>query len=108
MKPTNEKGLVGRIVAAITRRYPHAWIIKTHGGPRQVAGLPDLFVCVDGQFIGLEVKHQKPGESDAHARGRATRQQLEQIRRIEAAGGTAAVVLTVEEALETIYRAILH
>ena len=32
------------------------WWLKVHGGPFQVAGLPDLIGCVEGLFFGFEVK----------------------------------------------------
>lgn len=37
-------------------------MFKIHGGPTMMAGLPDLIACVNGQFIGIEVKQpgQKP------------------------------------------------
>lgn len=103
---TNESGVVKQIVVAVKKKYPQSWIMKVHGGPMQVAGIPDLLILVDGLLIGAEVKHQKPRESDAHARGRATPIQLAQIEKIKAAGGTAGVVLSAEETLALIEQAI--
>lgn len=100
--PTNEAQVVAAIVAAIRRRWPTAWVVKIHGGPQQRAGLPDLLVCLQGHLIGLEVKYQRPGESRAHALGRATLLQRAELLRIERAGGTGAVVLSPEEALEVL------
>ena len=33
-----------------------AFVFKVHGGPTMMAGLPDLIACVDGRFVGIEVK----------------------------------------------------
>jgi hypothetical protein len=103
--PTNEAGLVAQIGKRIHKDYPDSWVMKVHGGPFQMAGVPDLLVCVDGYLIGLEVKFVRPGESSDHARLRATAQQRHQIRSINRAGGVAGVVVSVEEALALIERA---
>lgn len=71
----------------------------------QMVGVPDLIFCIHGLFIGAEVKHQKPGESVAGARGRATAGQQVQIARINNAGGMSGVVISVEETLDLINRA---
>lgn len=98
----NETALVGAIGKAIVKEHPTAFIIKVHGGPMQEPGLPDLLLCIEGHFFGFEVKHQKPGESEEHARERATPLQRIKIQRINAAGGTGRVILTPEEALDVI------
>lgn len=81
-----------RAVVVAIQRYlkslPRCWSFKTHGGPMQVAGLPDILgVCQDVAF-GLEIK--RPG-------GKATPLQLATLRRIEEAGGKAAVVTSADE-----------
>ena len=50
--------------------------------------MPDILLCLNGEFIGLEVK------SDT---GRPTKIQLAQMQRIRAAGGTAEIVTSVED-----------
>lgn len=97
-----ETRLVNRIREAILAAHPEAWILKVHGGPTQTAGVPDLLVCVRGQLIGLEVKCPRPGETPDRARGRASRLQLAQLDKLRRAGAGAAVVLTPEEALQSI------
>lgn len=77
----------GKLVKRI-RRYLEgrgAWVFNVHGGdnPFQEVGIPDLIVCLWGRFIVLEVK--QPGEA-------ATTRQKYVIRKIQAAGGIAAVV----------------
>lgn len=59
-----------------------AWYIKTHGNMFSKAGTPDIIACINGRFVGIEVK--KPG-------GKVSALQLAQIKRIERAGGIAFV-----------------
>jgi len=99
---TNEKGVVDAIRAAIMREHPENWTFKVVGSPLQMAGVPDLLVCIDGLLLGIEVKFQRPGESLAHAVGRATPQQLVQIHRLRRAGAVADVVTAPEQALALI------
>lgn len=103
---TKESVLVGKITKAITDKYPRSWVVKIVGNPYQVTGIPDILVCVDGTLVGLEVKRQKPGESEEAARQRCSTQQAFHIQKIEAAGGVADVVLSVEDAIATIERAL--
>lgn len=97
-----ERALTDSIVKAIKRAHPDAWVFKVHGHPGQMVGVPDLLVCHRGHLTGLEVKFPQPGESADHARGRATTIQLVQLGAIERAGGFAAVVLSVQEALDVL------
>lgn len=52
------------------------------------AGTPDLLVCYRGRFVGLEVKT---------AKGRLSDKQKLMIDAIEASGGVAAVVRSIED-----------
>jgi len=54
------------------------------------AGTPDLIACHAGQFYGLECKTDK---------GRVSKIQQHRLSQIEAAGGVAAVVRSVDDAL---------
>lgn len=101
-----EAVLVAKIRTAIRREYPEAWTLKVSGGPTQEAGVPDLLVCVRGRLIGLEVKCPAPGETDEHARGRATLLQLSQIARLRLAGAVAEVVIDPAEALAAIRKSL--
>jgi hypothetical protein len=96
---SNETQLVNNIRKAIMADYPDAVILKIHGGPQQDPGVPNLVGVVGGRFFGFVVKHQKPEESEEHARGRATVTQIGMLERIKQAGGVAGVVLSVEEVL---------
>jgi hypothetical protein len=48
-----------KIVNAIKKAYPHAVLVKFSGGEYQRAGVPDLYVAVDGMSVWIEVK--RPG-----------------------------------------------
>ena len=79
------------IVAAILRllkRTPNCFCWKEHGGMYGTAGIPDIIACIEGHFFGFEVKTDT---------GKPTALQTVTIRKILAAGGTAAVVRSVDE-----------
>lgn len=61
---------------------------KEHGGMYGTAGIPDIIACIDGRFYGFEVKTDE---------GTPTKLQLATIRKINAAGGIAQVVRSVED-----------
>lgn len=103
---TKEAQLEAAIRRAVADRWPEAWLFKVVGSPYQMTGVPDLLVCGDGHLVGLEVKHPKPGETLAHAEGRASPTQHVQIERIRMAGGTAEVVTSVEQALEVVHTSL--
>lgn len=67
---------------------------KIHGGPMMVAGLPDIIVCMDGRFIGLETKNPDGGDPSPiqnfiHGK-------------IRASGGEVYVVRSIAQALEAV------
>lgn len=101
-----ETRLDHRIVKAVLAEYPGSWVLKVHGGPYQTEGVPDLLFCVHGLLVGMEVKCQGPGESEAHARERTTLTQRVQIARINKAGGIAATVLSPAEGLALVARGL--
>lgn len=57
--------------------------VKYHGNAYSVAGTPDILACVNGYFIGIEVKAQG---------GKPSELQLVKIRDIREAGGFGYVV----------------
>ncbi len=84
------------IVAAILRHLKSrsrcfAW--KTHGGLYGTAGIPDIIACIDGRFYAFEVK--QPG-------GKLTQLQEATLGKIQAAGGVAVKVVSVEEVKRTL------
>ena len=106
--PGPESRLVGRIVKAVRKHYPGAWVFKVHGNPYQPTGIPDLLICIQGILIGAEVKCLGPGESRAAARNRVSPQQRQHLRLINEAGGMAGVVMSIDDTLELIERALAH
>ena len=83
-----ETVLTARIVKAL--KAEGCYVVKHHGSPYGVAGVPDLLVCNAGRFIGLEVKAGKQGPTAA---------QWANLEQIEAAQGISAVVRSVDDAL---------
>ena len=73
------------------------YAVKLHGGSYQRAGLPDVLVVVDGHSVFLEVKRPKKDGG-----GNPTKRQLYEIKRLQAAGSTVAVVRSVEEAVAAV------
>lgn len=92
-----ETRLQRKIREALTKRFPDLFMYKVHGGPYQRAGVPDLIACLDGKFIGLEVKV---------GNNQATALQAQTLEKIRQAGGTAGVVRSVEEAVELVEEAL--
>ena len=60
-----------------------AWVLKTWSNGVQRAGVPDLLVCYRGHFLGIEIKAQ---------RGKLSKLQLVEIKRIKKAGGVGVVL----------------
>jgi hypothetical protein len=104
--PGPETRLVKRMIAAILKAYPTAWVIKSHGGPYQETGLPDIFVVVEGRFVGIEAKAPEPGESDERILRRVTPKQRLQLDRLTRAGAVAGCAWTVDGAVELVRQAV--
>lgn len=71
------------------------FVFKVHGSEFMMAGLPDLIVCAQGLFIGLEVKLPA-------TRSNTSARQDYVHGLINEAGGKATVVCSPEEAIEAI------
>lgn len=67
---------------------PECFFWKEHGGQYGTAGIPDIIVCYKGRFCGLEAKV---------GRNQPTKLQTVTIKQIHKAGGTAAVVRSVDD-----------
>lgn len=78
------------IVAAIVRVAKDAgwWVMKIHGGPYQLSGVPDLLCIKDGRAMFFEVK--QPGNTP-------TLIQKRRMNEIECVGGAACHVVTSRE-----------
>lgn len=64
------------------------WWMKVHGDLFQKAGVPDILACINGRFVGIEVK--RPG-------GKVSALQKYNIEQIRASGGVAFVATSIEE-----------
>ncbi|MDY6291103.1 MAG: VRR-NUC domain-containing protein [Succiniclasticum sp.] len=82
-----EREIVKAIMAYL-KTVPECFCWKEHGGMFGTAGIPDIIACIDGHFYGFEVKTET---------GKPTKLQEAVIRKINAAGGTALVVRSVDE-----------
>ncbi len=85
-----ETRLRKKIVKKLEDLWPLAYIRKIHGNAFQNIGLPDLLCCIDGSFIGLEIK--------CHGK-KATPAQILEGERITRASGHFAVITSIDEAI---------
>ncbi len=73
----------------IKQDYPRAFVYKA--ADKFTSGIPDLLICLDGMFVGVELKT---------ATGKTTKIQDYTLAKIAAAGGRTAVARSVEEVHE--------
>lgn len=93
-----EATIVSAIIKAL-KAQGVIFILKTHGGAYQMAGLPDLILIAPrvGRFVGIEVKRPVLGVT--------SELQKAILRKINRAGGYGCVAYCVEEALEFLRKA---
>lgn len=72
---------------------------KVHGSEYMLAGLPDIIVCAEGKFIGLETKMPE-------SRGNVSPRQAYVHTQIENASGVARVVCSPQEALDVVSKVL--
>ncbi len=75
-------------ILAYLRSINDCFCWKEHGGMYGTAGLPDIICCYKGKFIAFEVKN---------AGGKVTELQKRTMGQINAAGGAAMLVRSVDE-----------
>jgi hypothetical protein len=92
-----EATIVSAIIKALKAQ--GIFVVKTHGGAFQMAGLPDLILIapVTGRFVGIEVKRPVLGV--------VTELQKAILRKINQAGGYGCVAYSVVESLEFVKKA---
>lgn len=73
-----------KILRWLKDTYPAAFVWKAAAGPYSQGGIPDICAVIDGRFYGFEVKRPE--------NGRLSALQEQAIRKINSAGGIAAVV----------------
>lgn len=95
MASKGETRLRGNIVKAAKKEFPDIHIEHPHGSMYS-SGMLDLVGCLESVYFALEVKMptNKKGATDL---------QQATIDSIENAGGVAAVVRSVDEALEVLH-----
>jgi hypothetical protein len=92
-----ETRLRKRMVKKLQEKYPNGLFTKIHVSVFANAGIPDLICCVEGLYIGIEIK--VPGR-------KASPNQEFYMSRIRRAGGSAGVATTVEEILQIVDEAL--
>lgn len=90
MGQQRESQLSRKIMQAL--RAEGYFCFKVHGGPQMTAGLPDIIVCAEGLFIGLETKLPE-------TRNNVSPRQQFVHDQIAASGGVVKVVCSAREAL---------
>lgn len=90
----NEGYYQSKIKEALKKKYPDAFVVKISQGAYSEAGIPDILMIKDGHYFGFEVKRPVVGIR--------SKLQEETVRRIHAAGGTAAFVRWPEEAIKEV------
>ncbi len=73
---------------------------KVHGGATMMAGLPDIVVCAEGIFVGLETKNPE-SRNDTSARQKLVHEMIRD------SGGYCTVVCSVNEALDAVREALV-
>lgn len=92
-----ESRLSRKIIDAL--EFQGHFCFKVHGSEHMMAGLPDIIVCAQGLYIGLEVKlpetrtNTSPRQDYVHGK-------------IRAAGGVAEVVCSPDEAVAVVAAAL--
>lgn len=52
-----ESQIQANIIKSLKKDYPNAYIIKVTSATKR--GVPDIIACINGRFIGIEVKTPK-------------------------------------------------
>ena len=86
-----ERGIQTGIIEEAVHVYgTRIWIRVKHGSTYAVVGDPDIYGCLDGLLFAFEVKNED---------GRLTAIQRHRLKEIIQAGGNAAGVRSVQEAM---------
>lgn len=79
-----ESNLVLKVERYLKTYRERAWFVKTAGNAAQRSGIPDILICIDGNFIGLELKREDGS-------GRPSKQQEIECSKIQKAGGYSLI-----------------
>lgn len=78
-------------VLQVLKKIPMIWVTKV--SDRYITGVPDIIGCIAGRFFAIELKATK---------GKPSKLQLYNIKKIEEARGNVCIARTVAESLELI------
>ena len=78
-----EKVFEKKVKDFLRSKAPMVWYYKNWAGPYSQSGIPDIIVCANGNFLGVEIKAED---------GKPSELQTRNINRIKAAGGTAYIL----------------
>ncbi len=92
----NETQLKIKVLKWLKKEYPEGFFYKA--SDNFTAGIPDILGCVNGQFIGIELKG--PG-------GEATKIQLYTIDKIATAGGLVMICNSLEGVQDILRRELV-
>ena len=92
--PPLERAVVNSTLKRLRQR--GGFWVKTHGGPHQQAGLPDIIGCYRGRYVSFEVKRD--------AAGKPTDLQAHTMKRIRTEGGVSILIHSVDMALAVLDR----
>ena len=95
-----ERALTDKIMRYL-KAQPALFCWKQHGGQFGTTGLPDIICCISGRFVAFEVK--RPA-GDGRAGGKLTKLQEITLAKIQAAGGVAVMVTSLEEVKEIVQK----
>ena len=88
-----ESKIVRQVIESIKSNYPGAYVRKINGNLFQHPGIPDIICCINGKFIGLEIKT---------GNGKTSLIQQLEGSVILAAGGIYGVATSPKQALDII------
>ena len=86
-----ESNLQKKVINYIKSTFKNqAWLLNVAGSAVQRSGVPDILVCINGTFIGIELKREDGS-------GRPSPQQIIECKKITQAGGHAIISNDFEE-----------
>src|SRR5271157_905687 len=94
-----ESDLSRKIKQALQKEFHGSYWFKTAAGPYQTTGLPDIIGCVNGKFVGIEVKMPKRLDTVSVL-------QQSNLDTITKAGGLSFVATDAKEAVDEVKKYI--
>lgn len=88
-----EGELQAKIMSWLKAHRHDIWSLKVVGNALQTTGVPDIILCKNGKFVGIELKRPD-------GKGRTREVQKAHLRRINNAGGIGVVIDDYDEFLK--------